>query len=165
MSLQNIKLPVAVIADLYTLPLIQLTSKKRDETSSSPVIKFLGSNQKQITILVNVTDAPFLPDKTFNFLAGILSACKLTVADVAIINLNQLTEKNYTFIQQTTAPSAMLLFGVTTSEVVLPLQFPHFQLQRYGNVTYLAAPALEEIESDKTIKAKLWGNLKSLFQL
>ncbi|MGN6436922.1 MAG: hypothetical protein ACTHMM_10335 [Agriterribacter sp.] len=163
MSLQHIKLPEAVITDLYKTPIIQLTSSAAPD--NKPVIKFLGSNQQRITIVVNVTDAPFLTDKSFNFLAGILSACKLTVADVAIINLHQIADKNYQQIQQATSPVSMLLFGVSQSDIALPLQFPHFQLQRYGNITYLAAPALDEVETDKTVKTKLWGSLKSLFQL
>lgn len=163
MSLQHIKLPDAVITDLYKTPIIQLTNSAAP--ADKPAVKFLGSNQKRITILVNVTEAPFLTDKSFNFLAGILSACKLTVADVAIVNLQQLSDKSYQQIQQTTAPTALLLFGVSQQEIALPLQFPHFQLQRYGSVTYLAAPTLEEVEADKAVKTKLWGSLKSLFQL
>ncbi|MBX3257954.1 MAG: hypothetical protein KF862_27735 [Chitinophagaceae bacterium] len=163
MSLQNIKLPFTVLAGLYTAPLIQLKEQAGNDTTSS--VKFLGSNQKQITILVNTADAPFLPDKSFNFLTGILSACRLTVADVAILNLSQLPGRQYQQIQQITTPAVMLLLGLEPSDIHLPFQFPHFQVQQYANVTYLAAPALELIEEDKAIKAKLWGSLKSLFQL
>ncbi|MBX2925642.1 MAG: hypothetical protein KF746_25820 [Chitinophagaceae bacterium] len=163
MSLRNIKLPYTVITDLYTAPLIQLAEEA--ESDSKPAVKFLGSNQKQITILVNITEAPFLPDKSFNFLAGILAACKLTVADVAVINLNSLADKRYQQIQAVTSPTVMLLFGLDGSDIHLPLQFPDFQVQRYGGITYLAAPSLEIVEGDKAIKAKLWGCLKSVFQL
>ena len=165
MSLKNIHLPEILLADLYTVPLVCVQNTAEAPTSTATGFKFLGSNQKQITILVNVSDATFLTDKSFAFLTGILNACKLNMADVAVINLNQSTNNHYLSLNNITRPKIKLLFGVTPQEIGLPIHFPHFQVQPYNNVVYLCAPDLSSIEEDKSLKAQLWAGLKSVFQL
>jgi hypothetical protein len=167
MSLKNITLAKETITQLYTAPLVSLQTAedihvtKEDKSS----IKYLGSNQKNITILVNIDDAPFINDKSFQFLTGILNACALTVADVALINMRTYANTGYADINKTTAPATTLLFDINQADIGLPLQFPHFQVQRYGNVAYLSAPSLAVIEADKSLKSSLWGGLKKMFQL
>ncbi|HEX5024425.1 MAG TPA: hypothetical protein VFV68_04100 [Agriterribacter sp.] len=165
MSLKNVKLPETVIANLYTTPLVCLTEAEPETPVPTTALKFLGSNQKQITIVVNTSEAPFLTDKSFNFLTGVLNACKLNMADVAVFNMHQWPDMNYNSVNTTSHPVVTLLFGVSPQEIGLPLQFPHFQVQRYNNVTYTWAPDLDRIEKDKLIKTQLWASLKTIFQL
>jgi len=154
-----------VIAALYTTPLVCLKEVDPETPTSPPASKFLGSNQKQVTIVVNTTEAPFLTDKSFSFLTGILNACKLNMADVAVFNRHQSPDMNYNSVNTIAHPVVTLLFGVSPQEIGLPLQFPHFQVQRYNNVTYTWAPDLDSIEKDKLIKTQLWTSLKTIFQL
>ncbi|HTN08946.1 hypothetical protein [Agriterribacter sp.] len=165
MSLKNIILPENVIASLYSAPIICMANAAGGAASPAAHIKFLGSNQKHITILVNASDAPFLSDKSFIFLTGVLTACRLNVADVAIINIHQSKNNHYLSLNAATRPQTVLLFGVSPQEIGLPLHFPHFQVQPFNNTTYVCAPALDSIEADKPLKAKLWVSLKSVFQL
>ncbi|HRP56636.1 hypothetical protein [Agriterribacter sp.] len=165
MSLKNVKLPETLIANLYTAPLAGLQNTAGAPTSTTTGLKFLGSNQKQITILVNVSDATYLSDRSFAFLTGVLNACKLNMADVAVININQYTNHNYIELNSITQPRIQLLFGVSPREIGLPIHFPHFQVQPYNNVVYLCAPDLNSIEEDKSLKTRLWAGLKSIFQL
>lgn len=166
MSLRQIKLAPQTICDMYKGALyLAENTEKEPAAASAPVIKFLGSNKQSITILVNEAEVPYLSEKPFNFLAGILSACKLSMADVALLNVQNLPEKHYQIIESATRPQRIILFGVSCNEIGLPLQFPHFQIHKYNNISYLSAPALPDIEPDKTVKAQLWGCLKSLFQL
>lgn len=166
MSLKQIKLAPQTISDMYTAPLFMAeTAEIEAPAKNNSALKFLGSNNKSITILVNEPGVSFLGDQPFNFLTGILSACKLSMADVALLNLQNLPNKHYQFIETSTRPVNMLLFNVACNEIGLPLQFPHFQIQKYNNISYLSAPDLGVIEPDKAVKAQLWGCLKSLFQL
>lgn len=166
MSLKQIKLAPQTLSDMYTAPLFMAeTTETESAVKNTSALKFLGSNNKAITILVNEPGVPFLSDQPFNFLAGILAACKLSMADVALLNMQNLSNKNYQFIETNTRPANMLLFNVACSEIGLPLQFPNFQIQKYNNISYLAAPDLDIIASDKAVKSQLWGCLKSLFQL
>ena len=167
MSLKQIILSPETLAQLYTSPVIDMlpAEKTTPAKEQANTIKYLGSNKKNTTILVKAADAPFLNDQSFNFLAGILNACKLNMADVALINLLSANNTGYTVINSITNPEKTILFDVSAQDISLPMQFPHFQVQRFNNVMYLSAPSLSVIEADKAIKAQLWSSLKQLFQL
>lgn len=165
MSLNNIQLNSQLLTTLYPSVLIE-TSK---EISSSPTtkehLKYLGNNNKNILVLVQNESVAFLEDAELSFLSNILSACKLSLADVAVVNLHNTKESSYQHLTEELKSKSILLFGVEAEAIDLPFKFPHFQLQQFGNHAYLAAPALRDIEEDKTLKTKLWNCLKNLFGL
>jgi len=122
----------------------------------------LGSNQKGILILVSNESVPFLPDAELEFLSTILGACKLGIADVAIVNL-QRHPQPYTDLANQFQSRQVLLFGITPQQIDLPFNFPHFQLQNFDGRTYLSAFPLSEIAQNRDLKMQLWGCLKTLF--
>ena len=164
MSFENIQLPAFLIQDLYKDLLID---EEKFHSSSHPLkkeeISFLGKNEKNILILVNEKDVPFLQDPDLNFLIGILGACKLSMADVALVNCNQGIPVNSTKLSAKFNPSKNILFGVAPSALELPLHFPHNQIQHYNNQVYLSSPSLKEIAADKELKQKLWDSLRKIF--
>jgi len=166
MSLDNIQLPAIVLQDLYKNSLVELeTSTVKKAPKKTTGIAFLGNNQKQVTIIAADTTSIYLPDEELNFLMGILSACKLSMADVALVNIEKAGAITYNEIEQQLHTGTMLLFGVTPLQLQLPLQFPHYQVQKYNGLVYLAAPALAVIASDKVEKTKLWNCLKQIFSI
>jgi hypothetical protein len=168
MSLNNIQLTGGAIQELYKRSLV-LSDKKQAakvETGSTKVsFNILGNNEKKILILVMDEEALYLPDDQLNFLMGILTACKLTMQDVAILNTKKNKDVAYTNLAQILKAATVILFGVETSIIALPLQFPSYQIQAYNNQTYLSAPPLTVLQNDKTEKTKLWLCLKQLFSL
>ena len=166
MSLDNIQLPAIVLHDLYKNSLVDLdTNTVKKIPKKTPGIAFLGNNQKQITIIASDDTTIYLPDEELNFLMGILNACKLTMADVALVNMAKTDAVTYSEIEQELNTGTMLLFGVTPLQLGLPLQFPHYQVQKFNNLVYLAAPALTTIAADKVEKTKLWNCLKQIFSI
>lgn len=165
MSLKNIKLPINVIANLYPASLVSLHASKKTIKSIVEKIKFLGLNEKQVTILVKEENAAFLSDSSLTFLMNILKACKLNLSDVAIVNTLQIETKDYTFILNCTNARVVLLFGVSPPEIQLPLNFPYFQVQLYDHTTYLYAPDLNKVENEPSLKGQLWSGLQEVFQL
>jgi len=168
MSLQNIQLSGDTITRLYTMPLVSMNIGQQSTAIRAEAVqdcRFLGSNKKNITILVNTRDASFLADQPFGFLTGILNACKLTMEDVALVNINNLKDTGYAGIYKTTQPVISLLFDVSPNNIGLPLQFPHFQVHKYNDITYIFSPSLTVLENDKPAKAALWNGLKTIFQL
>ena len=175
MSLQNIQLPPLVIADLYGNVLLNQNQKipeitfipAKEKNTSESLIKYLGNNEKKISIIVHQPNDAFLADEHLQFISKMLSACKMNLGDVAIVNI---TKHTFDIIElkKQLQPFKILLFGVSPMEVKLPMDFPHFKLQEYGGCTYLYGPALEELnnESDnsKLLKSKLWICLKSMFE-
>lgn len=168
MSLDNIQLPAGIIQDLYKRSLV-LSDKKQDTLVEKPptTVSFniLGNNQQKILILVENEETLYLPDEQLNFLMGILTACKLTMQDVAIVNIRKHKDISYTSFTAALKVSTIILFGVETSIIGLPLQFPVYQLQAYNNQVYLIAPPLTVLQNDKAEKTKLWLCLKQLFSL
>lgn len=166
MSLDNIQLPSIVIQDLYKNSLVDLNNNKAvTEEIKSTALPFLGNNQKRISILVNDGNALYLSDDLLNFLSGILAACKLSMADVALVNAAKNKTVDYAFLQEQLNAETVLLFGVSAQQMQLPLQFPFYQLQKFNNQVYLTAPELEKLQEDKAEKMKLWNCLKQLFSI
>lgn len=179
MDLNHVRLSSKLVADLYHNSLIETTDKNADFAGVSATIeptvpvfeksdkswKSLGNNQKSILIAVKYSNAVYLPDHDLSFLTGIISACKLTIADVAIINLHHYPELTYKDLTSRFQSRIVFLFGVEPEQFGLPLSFPHFQIQTFANITYLFSPALKELENDKDLKGKLWLTLKKIFNL
>lgn len=175
MSLNNIQLPSSVVADLYRSSLIDTgtettedfqkpsTNRSSKKYKSEEVWKYLGGNQKNILIAVDYKDAVHLPDDELALLTNMLSACKLSLDDVAIINRNNHKEAGYKELSAYFKSKIVFLFDIEPSSFGLAVSFPHFQVQSVTNTTFLFSPALEEIKKDKLLKSKLWVCLQKIF--
>jgi hypothetical protein len=174
MSFENVTLPDFLLADLFKNIFIinetdpETLSLQGNFHENSPVVKFLGNNEKNITILLRHAAEVFLPDRHLDFLTKILVACQLNIADVAIVN------EGSKFLEINTLkahlnPRQIILFGIDPAEIKLPLHFPHFKVQHYAGSTYLSVPSLDQLNIDtdeaKLLKTKLWVCLKSLFEV
>lgn len=166
MSLDNIQLSPVLIQSLYKKSLYDLKPVESAlDGLQSEQITFLGSNQKKIALLVNSTEAIYLPDEELNFLLGILTACKLSMADIALINVSKNPGLLYTELTDQLKAEKIFLFGLKTAALELPLQFPHYQIQQFNNQVYLSSTSLTELQKDKAEKMKLWDCLKTIFSL
>ena len=174
MDLNHIKLPASVVADLYQTSLVDpdvtpASQIEPDSTEKKPATtpdwKWLGENRKNVLIIVSYPDVVHLPDNDLVFLTGILGACKLSMADVAIVNLNNHPEASYKKLVAFFKSKIVLLFAVEPASFGLPMSFPHFQIQPFAGNSFLFSPALKELEKDKILKSKLWVCLKRLYNL
>ena len=169
MDLNNIKLSPALVADLYQSSLIEMneqTDVSPDTTTEEQTkLKWLGENKKNVLLIVNYNDAVYLPDDDLNFLIGILGACKLGIADVAIVNLNNHRDLTYKELLAHFKSKTIFLLGAEPTDIGLPLSFPNFQIQAFANSSFLSSPTLKQLESDKVLKSKLWVCLKKMFNL
>ncbi len=166
MSIDNIVLTPNVLQELYKRSLVaDNTTQPQQASSAKKNIIFLGKNQKQISILVSNEEVLYLPDEQLSFLVGILAACKLTMEDVAIINIKKNDTFTYKTIGEELNAEKIFLFGVDASQIELPIQFPQYQIQKYNQQVYLAAPMLSVLQDDKAEKMKLWTCLKQVFSL
>ena len=166
MSLDNIQLPDTILQGLFGKCLYDLEPHK-SVLSDMPAseISFLGNNQKKIIILVNSEAAIYLPDDELNFLLGILTACKLSMADIALVNLAKNPDINYSFLTDQFKADKVFLFGLTAAAIALPLQFPNYQVQQFNNQVYLSSVSLNEMQANKEEKMKLWACLKKIFSI
>ncbi|MBS1496513.1 MAG: hypothetical protein JSU03_02500 [Bacteroidetes bacterium] len=166
MSLDNIQLSTELITGLYKKSLIELNDEAIKEM---PAAKFhwpiLGNNLKRILIIVNEEQAAFLPEGDLNFLIGVLAACKLTMADVALLNYFQNKGVKIKELNENLSPDKIIMFGTDTATLDIPLQFPNYQIQKYNNQVYVSAPSLSILSKDVMAKKELWKTLKTLFEI
>ena len=178
MSLNNIQLNPALLAEMYRTSLVETqeinvrpeekkhthTAIETDGRDTNAVRwKYLGEYKKNILIIVRYNDVPYVPNEQLNFLTTILNACKLNLGDVAILNTANSPSASYKDLQEKFKSSFTILLGLTPEEFEMPLNFPEFQVQPFNNCTFLHAPMLEVLEADKVLKSKLWVCLKKMF--
>lgn len=173
MELNDIQLPASVIADLYRSSLIDTNNDTKETPAKTSVAnilvpgqwKYIGENKKNILVAVNYSGVLHLPDEELSFLTGMLTACKLSLADVAIVNLDNYKEKVYKEIIAYFKSRIVFLFGTDPVAFGLPVSFPKFQLQPFANATFLFTPSLEELKKDELLKSKLWVCLRRIFAI
>jgi len=169
------KLPNFVLADLYSSSLVLVEDvllgkkiPKFAKTDSVPKNWFLGNNNKKIIILVNEPGVVFLNEESLGFLTKILGACKLNMADVAVVNILQ-NEITISKINKELTPAVCLLFDVQPDSIELPFNVPNYQIQNYGGCIFMMAPSISEYYGEnneaKLAKTKLWVSLKNIFKL
>ena len=165
MGLQNAKLPLLTISNLYKNSLVDLHERSEKPTQEKDSIHFLGSNKKNILLVVNNLDVPYLPDEDLNFLLGVLSACKLSMADIAIVNVGKTEKSEHNILIESLKSEVIIFFDVEASAFGLPFKIPNFQVQLFQNKKYLFAPSLNDLQNDTNQKRKLWNALKSIFSI
>ncbi|HMR84310.1 MAG TPA: hypothetical protein PKE30_14305 [Niabella sp.] len=175
MSLNNIHLPPLLVAQLYpdsltgepakTGPAQKDPATKAERTQPPAEWKLLGNNQKNILIAVAYENIAHLPDPQLDFLMQLLKACQLSLNDVALINLNNYKEVEYTDMLNYFQTKTILLFGVSAQEFGFPFETPQYQVQPFTQYTVIHAPALHDLQSDKPAKGLLWIGLKKIFNL
>jgi len=172
MSLQNLKLPIELVTDLYANHLIEPTTGSTDKIDNKKnkaiSLPSLGGNEKRITILVSEESQPFMKDDELEWLQKMLQACKLTLGDVAIVNTHS---KNFSMalVKQQLRPWKLVMLGPSPTDLQLPLNFPQFKIQEHDNCAYLSAPTPKELNREtkegKLLKSKLWVSLQTLFEV
>jgi hypothetical protein len=158
MSLDNIQLSKKTIQQLFTHNLVQTTV----EPPQKAEISSLGENQKNILFVVNSAQNKFLPDDEMDLLSNLISACKLSMADIALVNYFN-HSIDFSNLERHFKPEKILIFGITTSELKLPFTIPFFQIQSYNEQFYLTVPALKDFLHNIQLKKELWNCLKKLF--
>ena len=135
------------------------------ETSEKPFIRSLGGNARRVLVVVQKEKEAFLPDGELKFLTTILSACGLSIADIALVNLASVENKAYGPLTEHFSSRQVLLFDVAPGQLGMPINFPPFQVQTFKEIKYVHAPNLHLIEADVAQKKNLWAALKNLFGL
>ena len=172
MALNDIQLDSSLLVDMYRNSLVEMKDsqhmqavpKKANDEGPIPWRKHLGEFGKNILLIVRYDQATYLPDVQLSFITSILGACKLGLADVAILNIARVPG-GYKHVQEKFKSSVTILFGLTPQEFEMPLDFPEFQVQPFNNCTFVHTPALEKLENDKVLKSKLWVCLRRVFGL
>ena len=165
MSLDNFQLPPHLLSELYKNSLVVLEDKQLiTDSLKEENFNFLGNNNKHILILVKDNESVHLNDSDLNFLAGILSACKLNMADVAILNMQKKSDTSLKKIIDYFNPKSIISFDF--EELTdLKIKKSKYEIQKIDQTPYLLASSLNSISKNVDEKKKLWSCLKNLFSI
>ena len=165
MSLNDLQLPRFLYVSLFKNNLVDLRPEIFMETPAENThIDFLGGNEKKIAFIASDAENKFLGDDQMKFVNDLLSACNLSMADIAFINLYN-KNIHYTDLVSKFSSQKILIFGITAQELDLPFTIPFFQVQAFHGQTFLICPSLDTIRQEKDLKKQLWLSLKQIFNL
>jgi len=185
MGLNDIRLSPSTLAALYSTSLVdgdqpeQLVHLAREPAAhdhatneiatatpeTKPGFRFLGNNKKRILIAVACQGKAYLPDDDLAFLTKMLTACKLGLDDVAIVNTSHYPGTAAPEYLARFNSEVVFLFGPDPAAFGLPMAFPQFQVQSYAGTTFLYTPPLGQMSGDELLKSKLWLSLKRIFSI
>ena len=166
MSLDNIQIPGFLYQSMFRNNLVDLKPDLTDKVLKKKTpIDFLGGNEKKIIFLANDSQSKFLGDVQMKFLYDLLTACRLTMADIAFVNFFQNNSISYRELTAQLYPKTILLFGVSANELDLPFAIPFFQIQNFQEQIYLISPSLGELQTNKELKKQLWECLQKIFNI
>lgn len=129
---------------------------------------FLGNNAKGILIMVKDMNNVHLSEEALALLSGILGACRLNMADVAVMNFAR-NPFSFAALRQQMQVNYCFLFEVTMQDMQLAFAVPPYQVFAHDNCTFLSAPSLSAMldgsENARLLKGNLWLCLKKIFNI
>lgn len=164
MNIDTIVLTSSTCQSLFSNKLVDTKSSgKIDTESENPTIDSLGENRKKIVFVINNDKEKYVSNEEMELLINLLTACKLTMADISLVNFSPPRNIDYEIINERFKAKYILLFGVTCAQLGLPFNIPDFQVQKYQDQTYLFNPPFNDLLTDKNSKSALWNCLKKMF--
>lgn len=121
-------------------------------------LTYKGDNLKGVAVLVDDATNEYLNPNDETLLLTILKAVNLSLQDVALCNLAKTTSQ----WQEQLNVNKAILFGI--SPETYGKQFEMYKLISKNDIAYLFAHPLSQLSNDKSLKLKLWGSLKEMFE-
>jgi hypothetical protein len=151
---------------IATTPMHAVVNEQK-ATPPAP-LKFLGDHLKQIMVIVNDPNAVHLNESDLGLLSSILNACKLTLADIALINTAAQPLSMHEML--ITLPSQLVLaFDLSATQLKIKLPTTLYKPIVLGDTHILFSSSLQSMQgadqAAKLEKSKLWNALKLLFKL
>lgn len=139
----------------------------QDQSSVPAYFDYLGENNKYVLVLVNYPDSKHITDKDKEFFLKVISALKLTIEDVAVLNYAHYVSADINALKEYFSCSRIITFGLPPSSAVFRnLNMQDYSVTNVYGVSLLpASDTLRIIESDKNKKIVLWNALKLLFNV
>ncbi len=161
MGINHIRLSAELIGMLYPETLVA----EKDPDTGYP---FLGKNHLSICFLVSYPDDEFIPDDQLVFLQKILTACKLSLNDIALINTKR-TPVEFPVLKTMFRPRIIFFWGTVSPITGSTLNFPDMTISTWENIRILPVMQAELMSRDDPrgleLKKNLWISLKKLFNL
>jgi len=138
------------------------------KVKSKGPLKYLGDHHKKVLVIVDDANSVYLNETDFILLTSILNACKLTIADIALVNIGNQETSLHQILE--TVPSVMIMcFAIEPKDLKIKLPNELYRVNELGESILFFSKALSTMQGTgieaKQEKAKLWNLLKKLFEL
>jgi hypothetical protein len=177
MGINDFSLSDEIIAALYPESLVLEkptgAAKKipaKADTPGTPLAPypFLGQNSRSICFLVHYPDNEFIPGEQLIFLLKILTACKCSLNDIALINTAK-TQVKMEELKRQLSPGVIFLWGLIPGWAEITKEFPDMSLSLLEGITVIPVSYAEQMSRENAealeLKRQLWVSLKKLFSL
>ena len=124
----------------------------------------LGSYSNGLQVLLHLPGETVIGEEDRAYLENILKACRQELDASLVLNLSSLPASRYPEWLPVAVPRYVWMVGLEPGDISLAARFPAFQVQQFGETTYLWTPPLSEMQ-DKETKTRLWQSLKQFFRL
>ena len=151
------------IEAIQELPILEIKEEVANQSEiSSPQtdFKYLGENNKYILIIVKEPEADFLKPVDLTFLLKILSAKKLTLDDVAIINTEKNEALDFDHLKNFFACNKIITFGINPKSIQITTAVAN-KTSMFKNIAVLGTWDLPKLQSDEKKKSIFWDELKT----
>ena len=177
MGINHLQLSPELIAALYPETLVSENHPDAGRKPSKPVTTvqvnnpgypFLGKNLQSICFLVSYPDEEFMPKEQLAFLQRILTACKCSLDDIALINAKHHPIHLET-VKKQLHPRILFLWGVPPSLAGFGQSFPDLVMSSWEEMKIIPVAQTELMSRESPegleLKRRLWITLKKLFNL
>ncbi len=177
MGINHLRLSSELIAALYPDSLVAgnepISAKENVMTpklvaDKTPVYPFLGENNRSICFLANYPAEDFLPAEQLGFLKKMLTPCKLSLNDIALLNIAHVTF-DLAELRMQLHPQIIFLWGIPPVSVGLKSTLPDFSISVLDGISVVPvlSPDLMSgnLPEGTEFKQRLWICLKKLFTL
>ncbi|HEX3767477.1 MAG TPA: hypothetical protein VHT72_03835, partial [Puia sp.] len=145
MGINHLRLSPELIAALYPESLVEgnePATVNENVRISKPVAekthayRFLGENNRSICFLIHYPQGDFLPDDQLEFLKKILAACKLSLNDIALLNIAR-SAFDMADLRVQLHPQIIFLWGITPESVGLNSGLSDFSISIFDGISII----------------------------
>ncbi len=163
MSFENIQLTKEQLEEFYSSHLViteasrYINTEVKEKGASKGIT---GKNNKHFVWVVNDPDYPFLSDEDFKFVSEVMTACKMNMDDIALVNLAK-SNLHFAELIETLQPKFIILSALAQNW----LDADSYSLQQQEGFHFYITEELSILRKDKVKKSKLWLALKKMLGL
>ena len=152
--------------DLYLIDSIEIVqpsiAASSEESHSEPetiIFDYLGENNKYFLLLVNYPEHKIMAPKELEALQAILSAKKMELNDVAIVNMHRYPSITVQQLKAYFACNKIVLFGISPTQLQIPTLYSN-QTTEHQGIKLLATFAFSEMMDNVEKKKAFWNVMK-----
>jgi hypothetical protein len=160
--------PESLVQENEPSPVKENVVHSKPVADKNPAYPFLGENNRSICFLANYPEGDFLPEDQLEFLKKMLTACKLNLNDIALLNIAR-SSVDLADLRLQLHPRIIFLWGIEPASVGLKSGLPDFAISMFDGISIvpvLSPGLMSGTRPEGTeFKQRLWICLKKLFTL